>query len=90
MSDFMQLFSAKIAFSKTIFNFPDVLLPRPLSPRFGLLITVLGYHRVLPTEIIATRNLNVTGDIFAALFFFFSVCRDITHFTLKEMLRPKQ
>ena len=89
MSDFMQLFSAKIAFSKTVFNFPDVLLPRPLSPRFGLLITGLGYHRVLPTEIIATRNLNVTGDIFVALFFF-SVCRDITHFTLKEMLRPKQ
>lgn len=89
MSDFMQLFSAKIAFSKTSFNFPDVLLPRPLSPRFGLLITVLGYHRVLPTEIIATRNLNVTGDIFVALFFF-SVFRDITHFTLKEMLRPKQ
>lgn len=46
------------------------MLPRPLSPRFGLLITGLGYHR-LPTEIIATRNLNVTGDIFVALFFFF-------------------
>ena len=41
MSDFMQLFSAKIAFSKTIFSFPDVLLTRPLSPRFGLLITGL-------------------------------------------------
>ena len=41
MSDFMQLFSDKIAFSKTIFNFPDVLLPRPLSPRFGI-----TYHRI--------------------------------------------
>ena len=46
------------------------------------------YRRLLPTEIIATRNLHVTGDIFVALFF--SICRDITQFTLKEMLRPKQ